>query len=242
MTALEGSQMKVSENVSDLWSPKSAMLFQKNVVGKLSRMIFCYKKLVWSRYFPCLLFLSIIIIFRNIFSHLTFLLSAFLILVAPMATCSVPLFLLLNMPFRLLQALSTCLPTPAPVAPPHRYLLWCCVSCLADFQSGFEAEANGFFQVQDSEKQLVTARGIFCQLLLSSGEGSLCHSASHRELLLPPVSISGSADWFQISERAVRQECLPFSVLRYFSDWPLIKPSGWIPPPPPPFPLFTAPE
>lgn len=34
MTALQGSRTNVSENVSDLRSPKSAMLFQKNVLIK----------------------------------------------------------------------------------------------------------------------------------------------------------------------------------------------------------------
>lgn len=132
--------------------------------------------------------------FQKYFLPIILSFTCFLILVAPTATRSVPLFLLLNTPFQLLQALSTCLSTPTPVPPPHRYVVWCCVSCLAGFQSQFEAEADSSFQVQDSEKQLVTARDIFCQLLLISGKGRLCHSASHGELLLPSVSISGSTD------------------------------------------------
>lgn len=49
------------------------MLFWSNGADKLSRKIFCYNKLVWARYSPNLFFLFIIVILKNIFSHLIFL-------------------------------------------------------------------------------------------------------------------------------------------------------------------------
>lgn len=205
------------------------MLFWSNGVDKLSRKIFCYNKLVWSRYFPNLFFLFIIVILKNIFSHLIFL---------------SPPFWFWCLSFCWWQWFSGCcrlcyhtcpalplLPCPTGswgggVAPSGQTPSFSARQKLLD-----PAE----FRIQGNSLLLQEAAPA-CRCW-AQGRGS-CAIHSQGELLLPSISISGSTDWFQISVGALRQEGLHFSVLRYFSSLPLIKPCRRIFPL---LPLFTVP-
>lgn len=78
---------------------------------------------------------------------------------------SVPLFLLMTMVFKLLQALPPHLPSPAPAPPAHRFMVRWVGSLSADSQLQWEAEVVGSCWVQDSEKQLI----MYCKRQLLPG-------------------------------------------------------------------------